>query len=50
MLALVLDLPYWASAVWVGIGEAVVMFTAGLALLLAVRGRRDLFGITRPAA
>lgn len=49
MLALVLDLPYWASAVWVGIGEAAVLFTLGLALLLAVRRRRDLFGLTRPA-
>ena len=50
MLALLLDLPYWASAAWVGIGEAVVMFTAGLALLFAVRRHQDLFGITRPAA
>ncbi len=50
MLALVLDLPYWASALWVGMGEAAVMFTLGLALLLAVRRRRDLFGLTRPAA
>jgi len=50
MLALLLDLPYWASAAWVGIGEAVVMFTAGLALLLVVRAHRELFGITRPAA
>ena len=49
MLALLLDLPYWASAVWVGIGEAAVLFTLGLALLLAVRRRRDLFGFTRPA-
>ena len=29
MLALLLDLPYWASAVWVGIGEAAVLFTPG---------------------
>lgn len=50
MLALLLDLPYWASAAWVGLGEAVVMATAGLGLLLVVRSRRDLFGITRPAA
>jgi uncharacterized membrane protein len=49
MLALVLDLPYWASAVWVGVGEAAVLFTLGLALLLAVRRRRELFGFTRPA-
>jgi uncharacterized membrane protein len=50
MLALVLDLPYWASALWVGLGEATVLFTLGLALLLVVRRRRDLFGLTRPAA
>jgi uncharacterized membrane protein len=50
MLALVLDLPYWASALWVGVGEAAVLFTLGLALLLSVRRRRDLFGLTRPAA
>jgi uncharacterized membrane protein len=50
MLALLLDLPYWASVVWVGIGEAAVLFTLGLALLLVVRRRRDLFGLTRPAA
>jgi uncharacterized membrane protein len=49
-LALVLDLPYWPSALWVGIGEAAVLFTLGLALFLAVRRRRELFGLTRPAA
>jgi uncharacterized membrane protein len=50
MLALILDLPYWASVVWVGVGEAAVLFTLGLALLLVVRRRRELFGFTRPAA
>jgi uncharacterized membrane protein len=50
MLALILDLPYWASALWVGIGEAAVLFTLGLALLLVVRRHRELFGLTRPAA
>lgn len=50
MLALVLGLPYWASALWVGIGEAAVLFTLGLALLLVVRRHRELFGLTRPAA
>ena len=49
MLALLLDLPYWPSAAWVGMGEAAVMFTAGLALLFVVRRHRDLFGFTRPA-
>jgi uncharacterized membrane protein len=50
MLTLVLDLPYWASAVWVGIGEAAVLFTLGLALFLAVSRHRELFGLSRPAA
>lgn len=50
MLALVLDLPYWASAFWVGIGEATVLFTLGLAVFLVVRRRRELFGFTRPVA
>ena len=50
MLALVLGLPYWASAAWVGVGEAAVLFTAGLALFYVVRRHRDLFGIPRPAA
>ena len=50
MLALLLRLPYWASAAWVGLGEAAVLFTAGLALLFVVRRHRDLFGIMRPAA
>ena len=49
MLAVILDLPYWASVVWVGIGEAAVLFTLGLALLLVVRRNRELFGLTRPA-
>lgn len=50
MLALILDLPYWASALWVGAGEAAVLFTLGLALLLVVRRRSEVFGFTRPAA
>jgi uncharacterized membrane protein len=50
MLALVLDLPYWASVAWVGIGEATVLFTLGLALLRGVRRHTELFGFTRPAA
>jgi uncharacterized membrane protein len=49
MLAVILDLPYWASVVWVGIGEAAVLFTLGLGLLLVVRRNRELFGLTRPA-
>jgi uncharacterized membrane protein len=50
MLALVLHLPYWASALYVGIGEAAVLVTLGLALFLTVRGHPDLFGVTLPAA
>jgi uncharacterized membrane protein len=46
MLAVVLDLPFWASAVWVGAGEAAVMATGGAALLVLVRQRRELFGLT----
>jgi uncharacterized membrane protein len=36
-LHLLLDLPFWASVVWVSLGEAVVMFGLGLPLLLLVR-------------
>jgi len=50
MLALVLHLPFWASAVWVSAGEAAVMATLGAALLVLVRRRSDLFGTMRPAA
>ncbi len=49
MLALILHLPYWASVLWVGIGEATVLFTLGLALLFVVRRNRELFGLTRSA-
>lgn len=48
MLAVLLGLPFWASAVWVSAGEAAVMATGGAALLLLVRGRGDMFGFTRP--
>jgi len=50
MLALVLELPFWASAVWVATGEAAVMATGGAALLVLVKRRGDMFGLTRPAA
>jgi uncharacterized membrane protein len=50
MLAFTLGLPFWASAVWVGAGEAAVMATGGAALLFVVRQRRELFGLTGPAA
>jgi uncharacterized membrane protein len=50
MLAVVLDLPFWASAVWVGAGETAVMATAGAALLVIVRQRREIFGLTQNAA
>ncbi|HET6495858.1 MAG TPA: QueT transporter family protein [Thermoleophilia bacterium] len=50
MLAVVLGLPFWASAVWVGAGETAVMTTAGAALLVLVRQRREIFGLTHNAA
>jgi uncharacterized membrane protein len=50
MLALVLELPFWASAVWVAAGEAAVMATGGVALLVLVKRRSDMFGLTRPVA
>jgi uncharacterized membrane protein len=50
MLAFVLGLPFWASALWVGAGEAAVMATAGVALLLLVRRYGAGFGSMRPAA
>jgi uncharacterized membrane protein len=50
MLAVVLELPFWASAVWVAVGEAAVMATGGAALLVLVKRRGDMFGLTRPAA
>ena len=50
MLALVLDLPFWASVVWVSAGEAAVMATGGAVVLMLVRRRGDLFGIMRPDA
>ncbi len=49
MLAVVLDLPFWASAVWVSAGEAAVMASAGALLLLLIRRRGELLGIRGPA-
>jgi uncharacterized membrane protein len=50
MLALVLGLPFWASAVWVSSGEAAVMATVGAAVLLTIKRRGELFGLARPVA
>jgi len=50
MLALVLELPFWASAAWVAAGEAAVMATGGAALLVLVKRRGDMFGLIRSAA
>ncbi|HSL95759.1 MAG TPA: QueT transporter family protein [Thermoleophilia bacterium] len=48
MLAFVLDVPYWYGVVFVALGEAVVMGTLGLGLLVLVRERGGLLGL--PAA
>ncbi len=45
MLAFVLDVPYWYGVVFVALGEAVVMGTLGLGLLVLVRERGGLFGL-----
>jgi len=45
MLALVLDVPYWYGVVFVALGEAVVMATLGLALLVLLREHGGLFGL-----
>lgn len=43
MLAVVLDLPFWASAVWVAAGEAAVMATGGAVVLVLVRRMHEVF-------
>jgi len=45
MLAFVLDVPYWYGVVFVALGEAAVMGTLGLGLLVLVRERGGLFGV-----
>jgi uncharacterized membrane protein len=50
MLAMVLHLPFWASAVWVSAGEAAVMASAGAALLYLLKRRGEIYHITRPTA
>lgn len=52
-LALLTDVPFWYAVVFVSLGEAVVLFTGGAALLAALRrhgGRYGLPGGTPPAA
>jgi uncharacterized membrane protein len=52
-LALLTDVPFWYAAAFVSLGEAVVLFTLGAALLAALRrhgGRLGLPGGTQPAA
>jgi uncharacterized membrane protein len=43
MLAVVLDLPFWASAVWVAAGETAVMATGGAVVLVLVRRMHEVF-------
>lgn len=50
MLALVLELPFWASAVWVAAGEAAVMATGGALLLVLIKRHAAMFGLPLPAA
>jgi uncharacterized membrane protein len=47
-LALVLGLPFWASVGFVSLGEAVVLFSAGLVVLSLIRSHGAAFGL--PAA
>jgi uncharacterized membrane protein len=52
-LALLTDVPFWYAAAFVSLGEAVVLFTGGAALLAALRrhgGRLGLPGGIPPAA
>ncbi len=52
-LALLADVPFWYGVAFVSLGEAVVLFTGGAALLAALRrhdGRLGLPGGTPPAA
>jgi uncharacterized membrane protein len=52
-LALLTDVPFWYAAAFVSLGEAVVLFTGGAALLAALRrhgGRLGLPEGTPPAA
>jgi uncharacterized membrane protein len=45
MLAALLDVPYLYGVAFVTLGEAIVMFTAGLALAILLRERGELFGL-----
>ena len=50
-LALVLHLPFWPSAGFVALGEAVVLFTGGLLVLNLIRTHGAVFGLAaRPRA
>lgn len=44
-LALVLGLPFWLSVGTVGLGEAVVLFTGGLAVMQLIRLHGSAFGL-----
>ena len=44
-LALLQDIPFWYGVVFVSLGEAVVLFTGGAALLAVIRRRAAQFGL-----
>ncbi len=44
-LALILHLPFWLNVAFVGLGEAVVLFSAGFVVLRVIRTHGPLFGL-----
>ena len=44
-LAVLQDVPFWYAAVFVSLGEAVVLFTGGAALLTVIRRRAEQLGL-----
>ena len=44
-LALILHLPFWLNVAFVGLGEGVVLFTGGLAVIYVIRSHGPAFGL-----